>query len=214
MKVEKYIDYIDDPNDTVIEYWSKAKRYNFRCVFADIPTFNEAKEFLKDTDIIVAGAIDFPLGIMNLDEKMEMFKKYAEAGFKEIDYVLNQHAIENRDYETIENEMMEIARFCRENQITDKAIVEMCKLDEQAKKKVCEIALKVKPAFLKTSTGKSFGGAKLEDVKLMKQILQDEVKIKAAGGVRSYADAIAFIEAGASALGASAGIAIVEGSKQ
>lgn len=214
MKIEKYIDYIDDPNDTILEYLSKAKKYNFRCVFSDLNTFNETKEFLKDSDVIVAGAIDFPLGIMTLDEKMKMFKKYADAGFKEIDYVLNQYAIENRDYKSIEIEMKTIADFCRENNITDKAIVEMYKLDEQAKIKVCEIALKVKPAFLKTSTGKSFGGAKLEDVKLMKQILQNEVKIKAAGGIKSYSDARAFIDAGAQALGASAGIAIVEGSKE
>lgn len=214
MKIEKYIDYIDDPNDTILEYLTKAKKYNFRCVFSDLNTFDQTKEYLKGSDIIIAGAIDFPLGIMTLDEKMKMFKKYAEAGFKEIDYVLNQRAIENRDYEFIEMEMKMIADFCRENNITDKAIVEMCKLDEQAKIRVCEIALKVKPAFLKTSTGKSFGNAKLEDVKLMKQILQNEVKIKAAGGIKSYSDAKAFIDAGAQAIGASAGIAIVEGSKE
>lgn len=214
MNIEKYIDYIDDPNDTLLEYLSKAKKYNFRCVFADLNTYAEVSEYLKDSDIIIAGAIDFPLGKMTLDEKLMQFKKYAMAGFKEIDYVLNQQAIENRDYESIEKEMKEIADFCRKNGIVDKAIVEMCKLDESSKVKVCEIALSVKPAFLKTSTGKSFAGAKLEDVKLMKQILQNEVKIKAAGGIKSYSDAKAFIDAGAQALGASAGIAIVEGSKE
>lgn len=214
MNIEKYIDYIDDPNDTFLDYLAKAKKYNFRCVFSDLNTFTVAKEYLKDSDIIIASAIDFPLGIMTLEDKMRMFKKYAEAGFKEIDYVLNQRAIENKDYKSIEIEMKEIADFCRKNNIIEKAIVEMCKLDEQAKIKVCEIALKVKPAFLKTSTGKSFGNAKLEDVKLMKQILQNEVKIKAAGGIRSYSEAKAFIDAGAQAIGASAGIAIVEGSKE
>ena len=73
-------------------------------------------------------------------------------------------------------------------------------MDEDAKKKVCEIALRVKPAFLKTSTGKSFGGAKLEDVLLMKKILKDEVRIKAAGGIHTYEEAKALIDAGASAL--------------
>ena len=91
----------------------------------------------------------------------------------------------------------------------------MCKLDgdEEAKQKVCEIVLKVKPAYLKTSTGRSRKGADLNDVKLMKHILGDEVKIKAAGEIHNYEEAKAFIEAGASALGARAGIAIVEGER-
>ena len=131
----------------------------------------------------------------------------------EIDYVLNQKAVESRDFETIEKEMTTIAEFCRKNKIKDKVIVEMCKLDgdEEAKRKVCEIALKAKPVYLKTSTGRSFKGADLNDVKLMKSILKDAVKIKAAGGIHNYEEAKAFIDAGASALGASAGIAIVEG---
>ena len=109
--------------------------------------------------------------------------------------------------------MSAIAEFCRERGITDKVIVEMCKLDgdEEAKRRICEIALDAKPAFLKTSTGRSFGGAKLEDVELMREVLGDAVAIKAAGGIHNYDEARAFIEAGASALGASAGIAIVEG---
>mgnify|MGYP000913538024 CR=1 FL=1 len=132
---------------------------------------------------------------------------------QEIDYVLNQKAVESRDFETIEKEMTTIAEFCRKNKIKDKVIVEMCKLDgdEEAKRKVCEIALKAKPVYLKTSTGRSFKGADLNDVKLMKSILKDAVKIKAAGGIHNYEEAKAFIDAGASALGASAGIAIVEG---
>ena len=134
-------------------------------------------------------------------------------GVPEIDYVLNQKAVESRDFETIEKEMTTIAEFCRKNKIKDKVIVEMCKLDgdEEAKRKVCEIALKAKPVYLKTSTGRSFKGADLNDVKLMKSILKDAVKIKAAGGIHNYEEAKAFIDAGASALGASAGIAIVEG---
>lgn len=216
MAVEKYIDYIDDPNDTYEEYLEKAKKYNFRCVFfeeKEPKTYAQGLEILKGTDIILAGAVDFPEGVMSLEEKMKDFEKMAEMGVPEVDYVLNQKAVESRDFKAIEKEMKTIAQFCRENNIEDKVIVEMCKLDgdEEAKKKVCEIALKVKPAYLKTSTGRSFKGADLNDVKLMKRILGDEVKIKAAGGIHNYEEAKAFIDAGASALGASAGITIVEG---
>ena len=216
MAVEKYIDYIDDPNDTYEEYLEKAKKYNFRCVFfdgEDPDSYQKGLEILKGTDIVLAGAIDFPEGGMSLEEKMKDFEKMAAMGVPEIDYVLNQKAVESRDFETIEKEMTTIAEFCRKNKIKDKVIVEMCKLDgdEEAKRKVCEIALKAKPVYLKTSTGRSFKGADLNDVKLMKSILKDAVKIKAAGGIHNYEEAKAFIDAGASALGASAGIAIVEG---
>ena len=189
--INKYIDYIDAPEDTFEQYVEKALKYNFRCVFANLQEYETGHAMLEGSDIILAGAIDFP----------------------EIDYVLNQESVENRDFDAIEREMTAIADFCRAHGITDKVIVEMCKLDgdDAAKRRVCEIALEAKPGFLKTSTGRSFGGAKLEDVRLMHEVLGDAVAIKAAGGIHNYEEACAFIEAGASALGASAGIAIVEG---
>lgn len=213
MKISKYIDYIDDPKDTFDQYLEKAKTYDFRCVFADIETFCHAKEVLRDTDIIVAGAVDFPEGILGVEEKLEAFQAYEAAGFREIDYVLNQKMVEGRDYRGIREEMGRIAEYCRARGIMDKVIVEMCKLDgdDAAKRTICEIAKNVRPFCLKTSTGRSFGGARLSDVKLMKEVLGDTVKIKAAGGIRDYETARAFIEAGASILGATAGIAIVEG---
>ena len=216
MRISKYIDYIDDPEDTFLQYINKGKFYDFRCVFADLETYAVAVEYLKDTSVIIAGAIDFPEGKLSLDEKMKMFKTYAEKGFREIDYVLNQKAVEQKDYLYIEKEMSCIADFCRTHGILVKAIVEMCKLDndEAAKREICRFANKAKPAFLKTSTGKSYAGAKLEDVKLMKSILHDDIKIKAAGGIHNYQEAMAFIKAGASVLGASAGIAIVKGETQ
>lgn len=211
--INKYIDYIDAPEDTFEQYVEKALKYNFRCVFANLQEYETGRAMLEDSDIILAGAIDFPQGTMALAEKLARFEEYAACGFTEIDYVLNQRSIENRDFDAIEREMTTIADFCRAHGITDKVIVEMCKLDgdDAAKRRVCEIALEAKPGFLKTSTGRSFGGAKLEDVRLMHEVLGDAVAIKAAGGIHNYEEACAFIEAGASALGASAGIAIVEG---
>ena len=105
MRISKYIDYIDDPEDTFLQYINKGKFYDFRCVFADLETYAVAVEYLKDTSVIIAGAIDFPEGKLSLDEKMKMFKTYAEKGFREIDYVLNQKAVEQKDYLYIEKEM-------------------------------------------------------------------------------------------------------------
>ena len=194
--INKYIDYIDAPEDTFEQYVEKAVKYNFRCVFANLQEYETGRAMLEGSDIILAGAIDFPRGTMTLEEKLARFEEYAACGFTEIDYVLNQGSIENRDFDAIEREMTTIADFCRAH---------------AAKRRVCEIALEAKPGFLKTSTGRSFGGAKLEDVRLMHEVLGDAVAIKAAGGIHNYEEACAFIEAGASALGASAGIAIVEG---
>lgn len=212
--IEKRIDYIDDPQDTYEQYLQKAIKYNFRCIFANPETIDIAKKMLTGSDIIIAGAIDFPLGILTLEEKLNRFQLYADLGFKEIDYVLCQKNVENCQYEDIYKEMDTIHQFCIAHDIQEKVIVEMCKLnDDDAKRKICEIANQVKPCFLKTSTGKSWKGAQLEDVKLMRTYLNDTIKIKAAGGVKTYAQAIAFIEAGAEVLGASAGIDIVEESR-
>ena len=208
--IEKYIDYIDDPNDTYEEYAKKAMNYQFRCIFARPETIILAKKLTQNSDIIIAGAIDFPLGVLTLEEKLEQFRIYAEAGFHEIDYVLNQYHIEKENFDEIYKEMRAIHDFCLAYDIKEKKIVEMCKLDEKAKLKICQIALEIQPAYLKTSTGKSFAGANLNDVKLMKKILGDKVKIKAAGGIKTYDQAKAFIEAGADLIGATAGIQIVE----
>lgn len=211
--INKKIDYIDDPNDTFEQYLEKAKKYNFRAIFAKPKNeYDIAKESLKDTDIIIAGAIDFPEGKMELDEKMKRFGDYAAKNYEEVDYPLNQKNVENKDFDAIEKEMSTISQFCKQHNIRDKVIVEMCKLDgdDAAKEKICEIANRVKPAFLKTSTGRSFGGAKIEDVKLMKRVLDPAIKIKAAGGIHTYDEAMGFLNAGASIMGASAGIKIVE----
>ncbi len=213
MHVNKFIDYIDDPNDTFEQYLEKGRRYNFRCVFADPDQYELGKRLLQGSDVILAGAVDFPEGKMSTEQQLQEMQIHADKGFEEVDYVLNQAAVEACDFDYIEREMSEIAEFCRAHGMRDKVIVEMCKLEgnEGAKRRICEIALAAKPFCLKTSTGRSWSGAKVEDVRLMKSILGDEVLIKAAGGIHSYDEALAFIDAGANILGASAGIAIVEG---
>lgn len=106
--------------------------------------------------------------------------------------------------------MEEIVKICREAGKTSKVIFENCYLTDDEKRKVAEIAKEVKPDFIKTSTGFGTGGATVEDVKLMKSVVGDEVKVKAAGGIRDLKTALAMIEAGAERLGTSAGVAIVE----
>lgn len=122
------------PEDTFEQYVEKALKYNFRCVFANLQEYETGRAMLEDSDIILAGAIDFPQGTMALEEKLARFEEYAACGFTEIDYVLNQRSIENRDFDAIEREMTTIADFCRAHGITDKVIVEMCKLDGERRR--------------------------------------------------------------------------------
>lgn len=210
MEINRYIDYIQDQNDSTFEYLNKAKMMEVRCVFTNMFEAKQVIEYMKETNIIVAAAVDFPLGKCCIEANLKDIENFYNLGVKEIDYVLNQYAIEHRNYDYIEKQMLAISQFCRERGIVDKCIVEMCKLDEESKIKVCEIAKKVRPKFLKTSTGRSTSGAKLEDVMLMKKILQNDVEIKAAGGIKTFEFAKELVDAGASALGASAAIKIIE----
>ena len=137
-------------------------------------------------------------------------KDAIEKGADEIDYVINVAELKNKNYDYIKKEMEEIVKICREAGKTSKVIFENCYLTDDEKRKVAEIAKEVKPDFIKTSTGFGTGGATVEDVKLMKSVVGDEVKVKAAGGIRDLKTALAMIEAGAERLGTSAGVAIVE----
>lgn len=110
--------------------------------------------------------------------------------------------------------MAEIVKISRENGIISKVIIENCYLTEEEIIAVCEIARTIKPDFVKTSTGFGTGGATIEDVALMKKMVGEEVKVKAAGGIRDLTTALAMIEAGAERLGTSSGIKIIEEYKQ
>ncbi|OCN06246.1 deoxyribose-phosphate aldolase [Erysipelotrichaceae bacterium MTC7] len=208
--IGRRLDYIWNRKISYEEYLQNAVDYHMRCIFAYPDQLDFAKKILAGSDVRIACAIDFPDGIMKLDKKVEAFQKLIDLGYYEIDYVLNQENIENKDYEQIELEMQTIADLCRKHHVVDKAIVEMCKLDDPAKEEVCKIAARVKPAFLKTSTGKSFGGATIDDVKFMRNILPECVKIKASGGIHSLTQANEFIQAGADVMGATKAIEIAQ----
>jgi len=150
------------------------------------------------------------LGQTTLECKIFETKDAIKKGADEIDYVINVAELKNKNYDYIKKEMEEIVKICKEAGKISKVIFENCYLTDDEKVKVAEIAKEVKPDFIKTSTGFGTGGATVEDVKLMKSVVGDEVKVKAAGGIRDLKTALAMIEAGAERLGTSAGVAIVE----
>lgn len=188
----------------------EAKKYNFKMVAINPAQTVRCKKKLEGSPVHVGAAIGFPLGQTTLECKIFETKDAIEKGADEIDYVINVAELKNKNYDHIKKEMEEIVKICREAGKTSKVIFENCYLTDDEKRKVAEIAKEVKPDFIKTSTGFGTGGATVEDVKLMKSVVGDEVKVKAAGGIRDLKTALAMIEAGAERLGTSAGVAIVE----
>lgn len=188
----------------------EAKKYNFKMVAINPAQTVRCKKKLEGSPVHVGAAIGFPLGQTTLKCKIFETKDAIEKGADEIDYVINVAELKNKNYDYIKKEMEEIVKICREAGKTSKVIFENCYLTDDEKRKVAEIAKEVKPDFIKTSTGFGTGGATVEDVKLMKSVVGDEVKVKAAGGIRDLKTALAMIEAGAERLGTSAGVAIVE----
>ncbi|MBQ0065753.1 MAG: deoxyribose-phosphate aldolase [Firmicutes bacterium] len=172
------------------------------------------KAFLKDTDIHVGAAIAFPLGQMSIASKVAEAENAILDGADEIDYVLNVGRLIMGDLDYIEEEMRAMVGLCRKYNKIIKVIFENCYLTKEQIKQAACIAKKVKPDFIKTSTGFGTGGASVEDVELMKACAGEEVQVKAAGGIRSWETCAAMIDAGATRIGTSSSFAIVEGFDQ
>ena len=169
------------------------------------------KEFLKGTDVHVGAAIGFPLGQTPLEVKVYETKKAIEDGADEIDYVINIGELKQGNLEYIEEEMKAIVAVCKEHNVLSKVIFENCYLTKEEIKEVALIAKRVKPDFIKTSTGFGTGGALVEDVRLMKETVGDAVGVKAAGGVRDWQSCAAMIDAGATRIGTSSSLEILKG---
>ena len=169
------------------------------------------KKLLEGTDIHVGAAISFPLGQTSIEAKCFETKKAIEEGADEIDYVLNVGKLKDGDLQCIEEEMKAITDICHQNNILVKVIFENCYLSKEEIKQAALIAKKVKPDFIKTSTGFGTSGATVEDVKLMKETVGEEVKVKAAGGIRDWDTCKKMLEAGAERIGTSASIEILKG---
>ena len=188
----------------------EAKSINCAMVAINSSMVKICKDLLKDTDIHVGAAISFPLGQTTLETKLFETKNGIENGADEIDYVVNLTAVKNGDFDYVEKEMTEINKLCHEHKVICKVIFENCYLTKEEIVKLSEIALKVLPDYIKTSTGFGSGGALVEDVKLMKSVVKDKVKVKAAVGIRDLKTCMAMVEAGAERIGTSSSLKILE----
>ena len=188
----------------------EAVRYGFAMVAINSGQSRRCSEYLRGTNIHTGAAIGFPLGQQSIETKVFETEDAIRNGANEIDYVINITELKEKNYGHVEEEMRRIVETCHRCDITCKVIFENCYLTDEEKLKMCEIALKVGPDYIKTSTGFGTSGASLDDVRLMKKAVGDRIKVKAAGGIRTLDDALTYVEAGAERIGTSAGVRIIE----
>jgi deoxyribose-phosphate aldolase len=167
---------------------------------------------LRGTGVKVCAVVGFPLGAMDSRAKNLETRYAVENGADEIDMVINVGALKSGDLKTVEEDIRAVRRACRQTTVL-KVIIECALLTDAEKVIACQLAKKAEAHFVKTSTGFAAGGARAEDVALMRRTVGPQMGVKAAGGIRSYEDAVAMIRAGATRIGASASVAIVTGGK-
>lgn len=192
----------------------EAKDYGFKSVAINSVPVAFCRQQLEGSSVLTGAAISFPLGQMTIAAKVAEALDAVLNGAQEFDYVLNIGKVKEHNWQYVEDEMKAMVEVARNAKICVKVIFETCYLTEEEIIEVSKIASRVKPDFVKTSTGKGTAGAKAEHVALMKKYAGKDVQVKAAGGIRTWADAKAMIEAGATRIGCSTGIAIIEEMKK
>lgn len=205
----------DARKEDLIKLFNEAKEYNFKGVCVNGCNVKLAKTYLKDTKVKVVTVVGFPLGSCISEVKAYEAQKAIEDGADEIDMVINVQSLKDKDYEYTRKDIETVKKACGE--IPLKVIIETDLLTSDEIKTACEIIIKAKADFAKTSTGfvKNGVGAKVEDVALMREVLKNtNVRIKASGGIKDYNKAIALINAGASRLGTSSGVQIIKDEHQ
>ena len=213
MKLNKYIDHTllkpDASQEQIMNLIEEATEHDFASVCVNPTWVAFAAQALKGTDVKVCTVIGFPLGANTPEVKAFEAEDAIQNGADEIDMVINIGALKSQDYELVEKDIRAVVEAAKGTLV--KVIIETCLLTDDEKVKACQIAQKAGADFVKTSTGFSTGGATVADVALMRKTVGPDMGVKASGGARSYEDALAFIKAGATRIGASSGVAIMEG---
>lgn len=198
----------DATRDQIEKLCDEAREYAFKSVCINPYYVSLCSDLLKGTNVEIATVIGFPLG--NNTEEVKAFetKNAIENGATEVDMVINIAALKNADYDTVESDIRAVVDMAKDKALV-KVIIEACYLTDDEKIKACELSMKAGADYVKTSTGFGTGGATVHDVEIMKSVVGDKLGIKASGGVRDYETSMKMIEAGATRLGASAGVEII-----
>ncbi|MDY0405529.1 deoxyribose-phosphate aldolase [Virgibacillus sp. 179-BFC.A HS] len=187
----------------------EAKEFGFASVCVNPHWVSYCHSELKDTNVKVCTVIGFPLGATSTASKTFEAKQAIEDGANEIDMVINIGELKSGNLDFVKKDIMAVVQAAGKNALT-KVIIETSLLDEKEKVNACLLAKEAGADFVKTSTGFSGGGATVDDVRLMRETVGPDMGVKASGGVRDLKTAKAMIEAGATRIGASAGVTIVK----
>jgi deoxyribose-phosphate aldolase len=188
----------------------EAIQYGFKAVCVNSGWVAYVAEILKESQVAVCAVVGFPLGAMHRDSKAHEARKAIEDGARELDMVLNVGALKGGDAKLVLKDILAVRREA-EPSVLLKVIMETCLLSDSEKIKACKIAAEAGADFVKTSTGFSTGGATVEDVALMRETVGPDMGVKASGGIKDFKTAAAMIAAGATRIGAGAGVEIVSG---
>ena len=197
--------------EDIVRLCDEAKKYDFAAVCIHPTYVNLASELVRGSGVKVDTVIGFPLGANTPKAKAYEAEVAIAEGAEELDMVINIGALKSGDFHLVRKDIVAVVKAAKKGNATLKVIIEACYLTDEEKVRVCQIILESGCDFVKTSTGFGDYGAKVEDVKLLRKIVGNQMGVKAAGGIRTYADALKMINAGASRLGASSGIRILEG---
>lgn len=193
---------------------AEAKEYGFKSVCINPCHVALAAKELSGSSVLVCTVIGFPLGANTTAVKVYETEQAIRDGAREVDMVLNIGALKDGKLSYVEQDIRAVAEAAHKGGAILKVIIETCLLTQAEKELACRAAKASGADFVKTSTGFSTGGATVDDIALMRAAVGPEMGVKASGGIRDYAKAKAMIEAGATRIGASAGVAIVEESKK
>jgi len=214
----RYIDHTllrpDATVDDIRRLCAEAREFGFAAVCVNPTYVKLAVRELSGTDVVVASVAGFPLGAHLPEIKAMEARRAIREGAREIDMVINVGALKSGDTDLVLRDIMAVTDACLERRAVCKVIIEAALLTDDEKVTACRLAKRARADFVKTSTGFGPGGATVHDVALMREAVCGKLGVKAAGGIRSFEDARKMIEAGATRIGASAGVKIVQEARE
>jgi deoxyribose-phosphate aldolase len=188
----------------------QAAHYHFAMVAINPAEVQTCVKLLRGTGVGIGAAIGFPLGQNTVETKAFETRDAIEKGATEIDTVINIRALQMGLHDLVFREIANMVEICKPAGVTSKVILETCYLSDEEKIAACQLAVKAGVDFVKTSTGFGTAGATVHDVQLMRKVCGPAMGVKAAGGVRNLETALAMIQAGATRIGTSQGVAIMK----
>lgn len=210
----RYIDHTllkpDATDAQIAQLCYEARKYNFAAVCVNPSKIRLCAQLLKDTPVKIATVVGFPLGATPPEVKAYETRQAIEDGAHEIDMVINIGALKSKDYALVARDIATVVRTAQAGGAITKVIIEAALLTDEEKVIACKLAKEAGAEYVKTSTGFASGGATVHDVALMRWAVGPEMGVKAAGGIKTYAEAMQMIEAGATRIGASASVKIMQ----